>query len=113
MLKQNNNILLIHNPHFEGDISRFFIAKVMDLQNNLVKAKGQTWIKNPKTGQFLKKEDERTKIFSIGSAQTILYLLPDTVKMELMEIMVTKNGATFITDTSNFNMNISDRVYGK
>ena len=108
MLETGHNILLVHRRLFEGDPSRFFLGKVFMYEAGLVKVHGFSWTRDTFNGNMIKKNEMRTKIFSLMSGTVLTYQLPEKVDVENAEIVYEGNGQIVLKDASGFRMDLSE-----
>ena len=111
MILDNGDVILInHRRMFESDTNRTFVGVVDGYEGGVVKVTGYTWCRNHFGGAYQKKEEKRTKIFSISSGLYIIYQLPDALDVEKLYINQTKRGESILTDGQEFSMDLSESV---
>ena len=105
MLEQGEKLLIVHRRLFEKDSGRFFVGDVQAYEDGIVKVKGYTFVRDMWTGAVNKKSDIRTKVVSLVSGTFIVYLLPETVHLDLVKI-----SGEVLTDDRGFTMDVSESV---
>ena len=109
MLFENGTKLLIcHRRLFAEDQPRFFVGVVTACEGDLAKVSGFSWTRDPAQG-FLRKDDRRTKIASLGSGATIVYELPAEVQVEELRIEQPGARSVRLTDGRKFSMDLAER----
>lgn len=108
ILTNNDKIMVVHRRLYENDHSRIFTGVVDGHNDSLIKVCGNSWVKNQYGGEYLKKEEKRTKILSLSSGTLIVYQLPNNTDLENLEIITCKEGVAYMTDHKDFKMDLSE-----
>lgn len=109
LLSPGHKLLVAHRRLYESDLPRLFAGTVVAYESGLVKLAGYSWVREPVRGQLKKKNDLRTKIFSIASAGLICYELPGTVDIERLELAPGAQHQVILSDGTGFTMDLTDR----
>ena len=109
ILNQEDKLLIVHRRLFEGDVSRYFIGEVDASNDILVQVTGYTWVNSALKTSFFKKEEARTKIFSLSSGTFIVYKLKRDLDMKSIEITVKDDTRTILQDKNGEVMDITER----
>lgn len=106
ILNNGSKVLVSHRRVFEGDQPRFFVGEVEGYENGIVKVGGYTFGRT-RVGQYARKSDRRSKIFSIASGTILVYELSDEVEIDNVTI-VCEGLQTWLTDGQRRLMDLSD-----
>jgi len=74
-LEPGYKVAVAHRRLFETDTPRFFLGIVAAFDQGIVKVHGHSWSPDPIGGGFVRKEGERTKLFSLLAARRIAHRL--------------------------------------
>lgn len=108
ILQEGDKLLVVHRRLFEGDKARYFIGIVDGYEHGITKVTGYTWVREQFGGNFTRKGDLKTKIFSIASGTLIIYLLPQEVDLNALQLEHFKDGREILTDGSKFKMDLAE-----
>ena len=113
MLKDGDLLLLVHRRLFNHDHSRYFIGEVEDYADGLVRVGGYSWLRDPliPTG-YRRKEDLRTKIFSLSSGTVICYVLDANCDPHDLKIFSDEEGDTFLAEGRRIIMDLTEKHLG-
>jgi hypothetical protein len=81
VLKQGDKVLVAHRRLFDGDEVRYFAGIVESYDAGVFRATGWTFLQDATTKMLFKKEDVRTKLYSLASGTVMVYSLPDDVEL--------------------------------
>jgi len=107
ILESGTKVLLSHRRLFETDHARYFIGVVEGYEDGLARVTGHTWLRDGYTGEYVHKDDERTKIISITSGTVIVYQLPSSLQLGELA-MRTEGHQVFLTDGADFCMDMTE-----
>jgi hypothetical protein len=113
ILQTGDKILVVHRRLFETDKTRYFIGEVDGYEAGIMKATGHSWVQEQFAGRMTKKEDPRTKIFSLMSGTLLTYELPDEVDLKTLKLQCLSDGRLVLIDGSKFQMDLTEQVYRK
>jgi hypothetical protein len=112
ILKPGEKIHVIIRRAFCEDIRRHFAGEVKDVENNIVRAEGHTFIHDPNTNLFVRKQHSHTRLFSLVDAGNIVSVLPAAINhKKLVYRLVEKNrmvladGESILMDVNEFGAN--------
>lgn len=108
ILNNGDKVIIVHRRLYESDHARFFVGTVDGQSDLLIKVRGFSWVKNQYGGNFLKKEEERTKIIPLTSGSLIIYQIPTSVNIDKLYIDTAKKGTSIMKDDSGFQMDFSE-----
>ena len=108
ILSQGDNVMVVHRRLFENDQSRIFIGEVDGHHNTLAKVTGRSWLKDKFHGDFVEKQEVRTKIISLDSSGLIIYQLPTDLDLNKIKIHHEGHGRNIIRDDNGFKLDLSD-----
>lgn len=107
ILKSQDRVLVAHRRLFKGDDTRYFIGFVDAYGDGVARVTGYTWVRDSASGDFFRKDDERTKLVAIAAGTVIVYQLPESVDMGALTMKFEPNGL-FLEDGDDFRMNLSE-----
>jgi hypothetical protein len=107
VLKEGDKILIAHRRLYDGDEARFFAGIVVSYDAGAFRISGWTFLQDSATGMVFKKEDLRTKLYSLASGTILVYGLPDDVEMGSLRFEG-REGELILTDAKNLHMNMSE-----
>lgn len=107
LLEAGDKLLVVHRRLFEKDEPRFFVGTVEAYEQGMARVLGYSFLRDKLGGSVARKEDLRTKIFSLASGTLLVYQLPEDVTMDSLQF---KNEESMIvlTDGQRFSMNLSE-----
>lgn len=108
ILDWGDKVLVAHRRLFERDALRFFLGTVTDYEAGIFKVKGRTYLQDPATGGIHKKNDERTKIYSVQSGAILVYHLPAEVCIGSLEF-TGHWGSITLRNKSGFKMDLAEQ----
>lgn len=108
VLKEGDKIFVSHRRLFDGDEVRHFAGVVDNYESGVLRATGWTYLQDPATGMIFRKEDVRTKLYSLASGTIMIYGLGDEVDMEALKFEG-RDGLLLLTDGKTLRMNMSER----
>ena len=79
VLERGEKVHVIERRRFEGDARRHFVGEVEAVTDVAVRVVGYTFVGNPMTANFDRREPTRTRIIPLGSAGVILNVIPQDV----------------------------------
>ncbi len=107
LLQPSDKILLAHRRLFEGDVPRYFIGDVTAYEDGIAKVHGFTFVRDPSSGEYLRKQDPRTKIVSLTSPAFLVYELPPTTDIAGLAFAVYDQHVV-LTDGQGLEMNMAE-----
>ena len=73
---------MIERRAFDGDVRRHFVGEVEGANTTAVRVKGYTFVCNPMTGNFDRREPVRTRIIPLSAAGVVVYVIPEEIDIE-------------------------------
>jgi predicted secreted hydrolase len=113
MLETGSRILIVHRRLFETDKGRYFMGEVDQYESGLVKVTGHSWVQEQFGGKLVKKDELRTKIFSLMSGTLLVYELPSRLDLKMVKFVQATDGKLCFTDGSKFRMDLTESGYWK
>jgi hypothetical protein len=108
MLSKGEKVFVITRRFFEEDIRRHFVGEVLELSGALVRVRGYAFVFDESTNQFVRREEQRTRIFSMIDAGVVINLIPEEVNLEEIRYRWNEKNQRIITDDKSFKMNVSE-----
>ena len=108
MLREGEKVLVITRRLFEKDLRRHFIGEVQEVSDEVVRVRGYAFVFDEPSSDFVRREDLRTRVFSLIDAGYIINVLPAEVIPEEMRYEVDERNRRKITDGKSFAMIVSE-----
>lgn len=110
ILEEGGRVLIVHRRLFEADHPRYFVGIVDAYEAGVIRVSGYTWVRDSFNGTFARKEELRTKIFSIASGTLIVYQLPSGTDVKAIRFELNKDGKLTLTDGGALKMDLTETV---
>ncbi len=107
ILESGSKILVAHRRLFDTDGARFFVGTIDGYEAGVARATGYSWVRDLYSGKFIRKNEQRTKIFAVGSGTLIVYSLPNSIDMSRLKFEQTEM-QTLLLDGASFKMDLSE-----
>jgi uncharacterized protein YjiK len=108
VLKIGEKLFFITRRAFEGDLRRHFVGEVLECTEFSVRVKGNAFIFDESTSTFLRREENRTRLFSLTDAGVIINVIPMEVNLEAISYQINEKNQRVITDGKAFKLNVSE-----
>ena len=93
---------------FETDLRRHFIGEVEACTDLLVRARGYAIVFDTTTSEFVRRNEERTRVFSLLDANFIINVVPKSVVIDDVHYREDERNRRVVTDGRDFAMNVSE-----
>jgi hypothetical protein len=107
LLQPSDKLLLAHRRLFVGDSPRYFVGEVVHYESGVVKVRGFTFVREPMSGEVLRKDDMRTKIAALTSPGYLAYELPRSTDIAALRFIVSEEHIV-LTDDAGLIMNMAE-----
>jgi hypothetical protein len=108
VLKAGEKIHVIVRRAFPADIRRHFIGEVTGVTGNILRAEGYTYIRDPNTNLFVKKQHSQVRIFSLVDAVNIISVLPAKTNLKKVTYRLDEKKRMILTDGCSFSMDVNE-----
>jgi len=106
IVNEGEKIFVILRRNFEAETRRHFAGTVESCVGDLIRVRGFLFIHDSVSGQFVRKPEERTRLFRIDNAIKINLLPKDC---DLAGLRYKHNGTgTILTDDRAFTLDVSE-----
>ncbi|MCA9132084.1 MAG: hypothetical protein KDA45_02980 [Planctomycetales bacterium] len=110
MLEPGNKLLVAHRRMFEKEDARYFVGEVVAYDQGIVKIAGFSFVRDAMSGNFIRKNDPRTKIVSLVSGAYIFYQLPEAT--DILQVRLASHDMELeLTDGLTLHMNLTEQVH--
>jgi hypothetical protein len=109
LLSKGEKIFVVLRRLFETEVRRSFVGEVMEASDVAIKAQGYEFIYDEANNNFVRSELERSRIFSLIDAGTVLRVLPNDINYEKIHYGW-KGNQRVLTDEESFVFHIN--VFG-
>ncbi len=106
ILNVGEYIHIIHRPLFQDDVRRHFVGTVEGHEESLVRVKGYLFALDPKSKEFVRREQLRIRIVSLDDA-VIVNVLPARVEIDKITYQHRPDGDIMVTDGSDWHLDIT------
>jgi hypothetical protein len=86
VLREGDQVLIVHRRLFPEDRPRYFVGAVLAYEGGILKVQGFSWVHDQMSGAYARKNELRTKIFSIHASGFLIYQLPRELKSETLRL---------------------------
>ena len=108
MIGIGEKVFVITRRSFEGDLRRQFVGEVQVVTDFAIRVQGYAFVFDDGNGQFVRRDDLRTRIFSLLDAGLVIYILPGEARLDDIEHVWDESKRRIITDRKTFSMNVSE-----
>lgn len=81
LLKPGEKLHVIERRTFDGDARRHFVGEVESVTDVAVRVTGYTFVCNPMTGNFDRREPVRTRIIPLAASGVVVYVIPEDIEV--------------------------------
>ena len=82
LLEKGEKLHVIERRSFDGDARRHFVGEVEACSESAVRVAGYTFVCNPMTGNFDRREPSRTRIIPLTASGVVIYVIPREIDIE-------------------------------
>lgn len=82
LLEKGEKLHVIERRMFDGDVRRHFVGEVEACSETAVRVTGYAFVCNAGTGNFDRREPERTRIIPLNSSGVVVYVIPREIDVE-------------------------------
>jgi len=107
-LENGEKVFIITRRFFQQDLRRHFVGEVLESTETVARVRGYAFVYDDTNGNFEKRDDVRTRIFSLTDAGYTIMLLPSGAILEDVRYQVDEGNRRMITDGKTFKMNITE-----
>lgn len=109
LLQPGEKVFVVDRRLYEDDIPRHFVGEVEMSSAVGFRAKGYPYYHNAMLGNFVRKNNPRTRVFTFDN-HLIVNVLPEDCDIDNVEHVLTESG-TILTDSRSFKMDVSEFGY--
>jgi len=107
-LKIGEKVFIITLRLIEKDLRRHIVGEVLESTDMTARVRGYAFVYDDASGDFMRREEVRTRIFSLTDAVYIINLLPGETVLEDISYQADDKNQRMITDGKTFQMNVSE-----
>ncbi len=93
---------------FDDDVRRHFAGVVENVTETAMRVTGYAFIFDESKGQFIRRNQIRTRLIPLGDAGLVIHVLPETVELENLGYGRGQSGQRVLTDGLGFEMNTNE-----
>ncbi len=107
VLHVGDKIFVIARRLFPQDLRRHFVGEVVEAGESTVKVKGFAFVYDDVESGFLRREELRTRVFSLVDVGNIINVLPREAVLRDVNYQL-ESGQRYLTDGKTFKLNVSE-----
>jgi len=108
IIQKNEKVHIITRRLFEGDLRRHFVGIVMDASEHAIKVRGFVYVFDEGKNEFVRRDGERQRLFSITDADLVINLLPSGALISNIRYQLDEQRNRIVTDGETFTLNINE-----
>lgn len=108
MLSKGEKVFIITRRLFEADLRRHFVGEVEEASGAVIQVCGYAFVFDDATKQFVRREEKRTRIFSIIDAGIMVSVMPASVQIGDLQYRWNEKNQRVLTDEKSFELNVSE-----
>jgi len=108
VLEIGEKLFIIARRLFDKDLHRHFVGEVVACNNSLARIRGYAFVYDDNSNNFVRRQELRTRIFSLTDAGYIINLLPEDADLEKIHYVTDQENHRMITDGKTFSVNVSE-----
>ena len=107
-IEVGSKLHIITRRRFENDVRRHFAGEVRAISDDLQEIQGYAFVFEPKTNEYVKRPELRTRIFSVAQEGYIVTKLPAEIDIGSLHYrlldkrLVVTNGDKFVLEFNEF-----------
>lgn len=107
VLQKGERLHIMARRLFEGDVRLHFVCEVDDVTETSFRASGYLFVLDKTNNRYERREDTRTRVFSLPDMGLIINVLPQEVDVAAVIYRTTGDGLV-VTDDKTFTMDINE-----
>ena len=108
VLEYGEKLFIVTRRLFLQDLRRHFVGEVQVSTDMVARVKGFAFVYDDTNATFKKRDETRTRIFSLTDAGYIINVLPKEAILEDISYQVDEKNQRYITDGKTFKLNVSE-----
>ncbi len=108
VIAQGNKLHIITRRLFDSDLRRHFAGVVEEVSGTLIRIKGYVFVFDESENQFVRRDEERTRVFPISDSGLIINILPAEVDLPQLKYEIDAQGHRMLTDGRAFALNVTE-----
>jgi len=108
VLQKGEKVFIITRRLFQQDLRRHFAGEVIECDGSTARVSGYAFVYDDATNDFIRREEIRTRIFSLVDGGLIINLISADANLEDVRYTTNEKHQRILTDGKTFQMNISE-----
>lgn len=108
ILEQGEKVHIIVRRRFEDDLRRHFIGEVVDVDTTVARLKGNTFVLDTTSNQYIRRPDMRIRIIGLSDSGSIINVLPVNADLEQAKYTQNAENRLVVTDGKTFSLDINE-----
>ncbi len=108
ILNIGDKVHIITRRHFPQEVRRHFIGEVQAVQDTAVRASGYTFIFDESRNTFVRKPEQRVRVFGITDSGLIVNVISSMTDLEAVTYQANEKGNVVCTDGKYFSLDVNE-----
>ena len=108
VLTPGSKVHIITRRLFERDLRRHFVGSVEEVTEVLARVTGRAFVYDETETEFVRRDDTRTRIFSLSDSGLIVTVLPSDTNVEQVVYRIDAQGRRMVTDDAAMSLNVTE-----
>jgi hypothetical protein len=108
LINPGDKVHIIARRNFDGDLRRHFAGEVVNVTDVAISAVGYTFVFNARKNQYIRRPEQRNRIFSLIDSNNIINIIPKDANIEKVMYKMSPERQLVVTDDKTFSLNIDE-----
>ena len=108
ILKVGEKVHIMIRRAFVGDLRRHFVGEIKEVAENAIRVKGYTFILDEASGEYYRKPEVHTRIFSFLDGRTMISVIDPLTVIEKVAYRLSEENNLVATDGEHFQLDINE-----
>ena len=108
IITAGDKVHIVTRRLFETDLRRHCAGIVQEVSDDQIKARGYVFVFDESQNEFVRRDDERVRIFPISDSGLIVNLLPKETDVDNIRYRIGESGCRTATDGRAMSLNVSE-----
>ena len=108
MLTKGEKVFIVTRRLFETDLRRHFVGEVLEASGATARVRGYAFIFDENNNEFARRNELRTRIFTLIDAGLTINVIPREVVLEDVKYTMNEKNQRILTDKKSFQMNVGE-----
>ncbi len=108
VIAQGHKVHIVTRRLFESDLRRHFEGVVEEVSGAQIRARGYVFVFDEPSGDFVRRDEERRRVFSVSDSGLIINILPAETDLARLRYEMDAQGRRIVTDGGVVSMNVTE-----